>query len=294
MKAFWALVRREYLEHRGAFLYAPLILIGLVSLLIVSSLVSGRYRIYLPNPAAAPRLFDVGYFGVAVLWWGYCFVALFFYFADAFNADRRNNQMFFWKSMPQTDLAILFSKFIAGMTVLPFLIYLALLLTGLIAAGIFFVLPHLVPALGAADISGTLTAWGQISLVALCYLVLALLWYAPFFAWVGALSTMVGRWSIPLALLIPVVASLFEGVVDFGSAPGGSYILTFLRQRLSFRFDIGDLQQIMFSAQPIDLPALLGRLVAEVDWLLLLAGLVFALLVIYLASEYRRRWVLKG
>ena len=29
-----------------------------------------------------------------------CSVALFFYFADAFSADRRNNSMLFWKSMP--------------------------------------------------------------------------------------------------------------------------------------------------------------------------------------------------
>jgi ABC-2 type transport system permease protein len=294
MRSFWALVRREYLEHRGAFLYAPLILIGIVSFLVASALVTGRYRVYMPVSAAAPRLFEVGYFGIAALWWGYCFVALFFYFADAFNADRRNNQMLFWKSMPQRDFKILLSKLVAGVTVLPALIYLALLLTGLIAVGILIAMPYVVPALGAPDIPGTLLGWGQISAVALCYLVLALLWYAPFFAWVGALSTVVGRWSIPLALLIPVVISLFEGVLDFGSAPGGSYILTFLRQRLSFNFDTGDLQQIMFSAGPVDLPAVLGRLVVGVDWPLLLGGLVFAVLVVYLASEYRRRWVLKG
>ena len=41
------------------------------------------------------------------LWLAYLAVALFFYFGDAFSADRRNNAMLFWKSMPVSDLKIL-------------------------------------------------------------------------------------------------------------------------------------------------------------------------------------------
>ena len=294
MRAFLALLRREYLEHRWAFLYAPLILIGILTVLVVSALVSGRYRVFVTGVAVASHLFDLGYFGIAVLWWGYCFIAVFFYFADAFNSDRRNNQMFFWKSMPHTDFTMLMSKLVAGLTVLPALVYFALLLTGLLVAALIVGMPYLVPALGQADVQATLFAWSQVSMLALCYLVLALLWYAPFFAWVGALSTLVGRWSIPLALLIPVIISLFEGLVDFGSAPGGSYVLSFLRNRLSFNFDSVSLQQALIAGGPIDVVGQMQRLVGGVDWPLLIVGLVFAVVVIVLASEFRRRWVLKG
>jgi ABC-2 type transport system permease protein len=278
MRAFVALVRREYLQHRGAFLYAPLILIGVVTFLIAASFVSGRYHYYAsgPVPGTGYRLFDTLYLGISALWGGYLFIALFFYFADAFNADRRNNQMFFWKSMPRTDFSILMSKLTAGLTILPLLVYFAL------------------PLLALPDLGSTVTAYLQVSATALGYLVVLLLWYAPFFAWVGALSTVVGRWSIPLALLIPVVISLFEGVIDFGSAPGGSYLLTFLRERLSFSFDIGALQAAVLANQPIDVPGLLSRLVATTNWLSLVLGLVFAVVVIWAASEYRRRRVLKG
>ena len=296
MRAFIALVRREYLEHRGPFLYAPLILIAVVTFLILLSLASGSYHFNFPTRVALNfRVFDTGYLGIAVLWLGYLFIALFFYFADAFNADRRNNQMFFWKSMPQTDFTVLFSKLVAGLTILPAMVFFALLLNGVIAAALTFVAPYVLPVLAAPDVAGTATAWVDTSLVALLYMVLALLWYAPFFAWVGALSTVVGRWSIPLALLIPVVFSLFEGVIDFGSAPGGSYILSFLRQRLTFYFgDLAVIQQAAITNQPPDLSVIAANLVGGIDWVSLLAGLVFAIVVIWLASEYRRRSVLKG
>lgn len=290
MRAFIALIRREFYEHRGAFLYAPAILVGLFTLFIVMGFVSGHYRFdFKPAMPVQYRLFDGLYFGVAALWWFYLSAALFFYFADSFNADRRNNAMLFWKSMPQSDLKILASKMVAGLTIFPALIFFAMLITGIVLVVAATVAPVALPILGTPDIEATVTSWAGVSAVALCYLVLALLWYAPFFAWVGALSTAFGRWSIPLALLIPVVFSLLEGVIDFGSAPGGSYVISFLKQRLSFSFDAADMRTALFANAPLDVPSLIGTLIAGVNWPSLLGGLVFAAVVIYAASEYRRR-----
>ncbi|MEO8883756.1 MAG: hypothetical protein ABI377_10155 [Devosia sp.] len=294
MSAFLTLLRRELIEHRGAFFYAPLILIAILTLLLVFAFVSGHTQFsFYGSGAPGYRLFDTAYFGIALLWWAYLFLVLFFYFADAFNSDWRNNSMLFWKSMPQGDFKILLSKLVAGLTILPVMVFLAFLLTGLIAGAASLVAPLVLPVLGTPDFPGTVTAWVNISAVAFCYLVLALLWYAPFFAWVGALSTAFGRWSVPLALVIPVLFSLFENVVDVQSAPGGGYLLSFLRQRLNFNFDSRDLQAAVFSNSPIDVGALVGKLVAGVNWPSLLGGLVFAIVVIYAASEYRRR-VLKS
>ena len=191
--------------------------------------------------------------------------------------------------MPQSDLKILASKMVAGLTIFPALIFFAMLVTGIVLVVAATVAPVALPILGTPDIESTVTSWAGVSAVALSYLVLALLWYAPFFAWVGALSTAFGRWSIPLALLIPVVFSLLEGVIDFGSAPGGSYVISFLKQRLSFSFDAADMRTALFSNAPLDVPSLIGTLIAGVNWPSLLGGLVFAAVVIYAASEYRRR-----
>ncbi len=293
MRAFLALLRREYLEHRGAFLYAPLVLIGLFTLIIFMSFVSGHYRFGGTANVAFTRIFDLSYLAIAGLWTGYAFIAIFFFFADAFNADRRNNAMLFWKSMPQSDLKILLSKLVAGLTVLPALLFVAMLLTGIVAGIATLIAPYFVPMLGPPNPLRTLTIWAELSAVAFVYQLLALLWYAPFFAWVGALSTVVGRWSIPLALLVPVLVSLFEGVIDFGSAPGGSYILSFLRQRMTFAIGAQDLQLVLLANAPIDVPLLAQHLIAAVDWVSVVIGLIFSLVVIYLASLYRRR-ALKG
>src|SRR6202012_4487377 len=127
--------------------------------LIVLAFVSGHYHFAETGPSLGYRIFDTGYFAIAILWGGYLFVALFFYFADAFNADRRNNQMFFWKSMPQSDFRILMSKLTAGLTILPLLVFGALLLTGLIAAALTFAAPLVLPILAMPDAGATLSSW---------------------------------------------------------------------------------------------------------------------------------------
>ena len=39
---------------------------------------------------------------------------------------------------------------------------------------------------------------------------------------------------------------------------------------------------------------LVQKLLAGVDWPLLVVGIIFAVVVIFFASEFRRRWILKG
>lgn len=292
MKAFLALIRREYLEHRGAFLYAPAILVGVLVVVIVLALSTGNIHVWLNlGLESSGKLFELSLFAAATLWWVYLLLALFFYFADAFNADTRHNAMFFWKSMPQSDFKILASKLAAGLSIFPLLILVALLATGLVLAIGAFAAPLAAPALSAPDLAALIRTFGAFAVVAVCYLVLALLWYAPFFAWVGGLSTVFGRWSIPIAILVPLIASLLDGVINFGSAPGGSYILSFLRSRADFDFDSPAIRAAIFSNAPLNVPALVGALVAGVDWPSLAGGLVFAGLAIYAASEYRRRVV---
>jgi ABC-2 type transport system permease protein len=291
--AFLALIRREYLEHRTAFLYAPLVLLAILAVFIGSTLVTHRVTVLVEAvPGTPDRFYAVAYFAVAALWWVYAAMLLFFYFADAYHSDARNNAMLFWKSMPQSDFKILLSKLAAGLTIFPGLVFGVALLSGLLLLVAALALPLVVP-LPPPDIAALLANWAGLSIVFLCYLVIVLLWYLPFFAWVGALSTVVGRWAIPLALLIPVGISLFEGVIDFQTAPGGSYVLSFLRARTDMRYDSEPIIAALLASGPVDVGHTVQRLIAYVDWPQTLGGVVFAVLVVYLASLYRRR-VIKG
>ncbi|HVW94316.1 MAG TPA: hypothetical protein VHB74_17125, partial [Devosia sp.] len=194
----------------------------------------------------------------------------------------------------QTDFKILMSKFAAGLTIFPLLVFIACLVCGLLLVGFVLLAPGIMGVATVVPSPGfLLRGWGGMTLVLFGYLVLALLWYAPFLAWVGMLSTFVGRWSIPLAIGIPLLLSTIEGLFDFTSAPGGSYILNYLRWRGDFRYDTEPLFEAIFALASFDPWKTIGALLAGYDWPQMLIGLVFAVSVIFVASLYRRR-VIKG
>jgi ABC-2 type transport system permease protein len=285
-----ALVKREYLEHRGAFLYAPLMLLAIYTLAVSSALMFNKVR--LPHEVGLPsalKFYELAFAVTGGLWFFYLLVALFFYYADAFSADRRNNAMFFWKSMPLTDFKVLSSKMLAGMTIFPALIFFALLATGVVLYFQTMLALVVLPRLVVPGVIDVIWSSAQIGFFALIYLALALLWYAPFFAWVGALSTVVRRWSIPLAFLIPGLIGLLENLFFADTGPRAGYFLEFLRRRSDFSLDREDIYAAFMSDQPVSIGILLNGLFSGIDWAQMAAGLIFTALAVYAASEYRRR-----
>ena len=123
MKSWYTLVHREFLEHRIAFVYVPAALVSVLFTALIVAVFSSTTSIDTGGFVQTPAMLYEGLFLiVAVLWTGYLLIGLFFYFADSFSADRRNNAMLFWRSMPQSDLKILASKMLAGATIFPLLI----------------------------------------------------------------------------------------------------------------------------------------------------------------------------
>jgi ABC-2 type transport system permease protein len=284
MKSWAALLKREYLEHRGAFVWFPRVILVLLTIAGLAALVLHRVPPGLNAPAnASLKLFEIGFLTSAWLWWVYLALALFFYFGDAFAADSRNNSMLFWKSMPVSDLKMLGSKFLAGSLLFPAIIFLAVLVTGVVQ----FLLIALA-GLGLPSGLEIVQSYLNISAFLLVYLLLSLLWYAPFLAWAGALSTVFGRWSLPLAFFIPAVLILMETIVFYGAGPRGGYIWSYLSWRIRFGLDFSDYNQVMTSPA-FDASSLIRQLTARVDWLAMAEGLLFAIVLLFLASEYRRR-----
>lgn len=291
MKSVVALIKREYLEHRGAFLYAPLALLAIFTLAVASALMLNKVRLpYEVGVPSALKFYELAFASTGSLWFVYLLVALFFYYADAFSADRRNNAMFFWKSMPVTDFKVLSSKMLAGMTIFPGLIFLVVLATGIVLYFQTVLALVVLPRLVVPGVLDVLWSSLQIGFFALVSLALALLWYAPFYAWVGALSTVFRRWSIPLAFLIPGLIGLLEKLF-FADGPEAGYVLSYLRQRLHFGLDRRDIAAAFLSDQPVDIGIALNSLLSGIDWVQMAGGLIFAALAVYAASEYRRRVV---
>jgi ABC-2 type transport system permease protein len=208
--------------------------------------------------------------------------------------------MLFWKSMPVSDFGILASKMLAGLTLFPALIFAMLIVTGLILYGLTGLAVSVLPALAVPAVPEIVGSSLQIGLAALVYTGLAMLWYAPLFAWVGMLSTAVGRWSIPLAFLIPGIAVVIEnifvrgmpeiiGSFIFATGPRGGYLADYLSYRLHFGVAAETARDAMVTEQSFDAAALIGTLLAGIDWMQLAGGLIAAALMVFVASEYRRR-----
>ena len=295
MRSFVALIHREYLEHRLAYVFAPVglvVVIAAASLYVWLSAPLGLEAADLPVNSGR-KLYDIGYAAAVNGWWIYTLASLFFYYADAFQADMRNNAMLFWKSMPQSDLKISASKLVAGLTVFPAAIFAAAVVTGLLLilpAGVAATAFGFTAQLGLGE---ALASFANITVIGLVYFLLGLLWYAPFFAWVGLLSTIFGRWSIPLAFLVPAVLVILELlVIRPAGAPNGSYLLSFLQYRGQYGFGEFNLELTILLALPIDAVGVIGDMLANYDWVAALAGAAVAAVLLILSAEYRRRRLL--
>jgi ABC-2 type transport system permease protein len=292
MKAFVALVRRELIEHRGAFMLAPLIL---VAVMFVPTLISfatgrvdGRFTGFLF--AAAPmRVYEFGFLAFGGAWCLYLIGVMFFYCADGFSADKRNNAMLFWKSMPVSDFKILLAKLTATLTVLPAMIYATALLSALLLFAIAFISSSFSGVGGMAMLGNVAMVYLQIALALALVLVIGLLWYLPFSALVGAMATVVGRWAIPLSLLLPGLVAVAEWLVLGGLSPVHTHTWQYLSYRADYQVSQGYIENWFTTEAPFSFSAFASDLIGRTDWVQVALGAVFAIVVIYFASEYRRR-----
>jgi len=292
MKAFFALVHREFIEHRGAFLIAPLVLVGVVFTLTVLAFsvdrmdtrFSGQLMSVVPT-----WVFSAGFAGLAGAWLTYLGFVLFFYCADGFAADKRNNAMLFWKSMPVSDFRILLSKIAAALTILPGAVFAVALLSIFLMFGVAYITSMLV-GLGSPTLLGAIAGiYGQMALVFLVVMVCALLWYLPYMALVGAMGSAVGRWAIPLALLLPTVVSALEWVTLGGLHPFATRTWAYLDYRSRLPMSEAHLDRVFEGQEPFNATLFVTDFLQKFDWMQVGLGAVFALVVLYLASEYRRR-----
>ena len=291
MKAFTALVHRELIEHRGAFLIGPLLLVAVLFGATILAFTVGRVDARFSGAifTVAPlRVFEVGFLGFGMGWSLYMISVLFFYCADGFAADKRNNAMLFWKSMPVSDFKVLMSKLTAGVTILPGTIYAIALLSGLLLYGVAFATMLINGTATMATLGSIVGIYGHVALSILVVLACGLLWYLPAMALVGAIATAMGRWAIPISLLLPALISTLEWVTLGGLHPFDTHTWRFIEYRGALP-ETPYVDNWFASDQSFSGFAFATDLIAEMDWLQVGIGAVFAVIVIYAASEYRRR-----
>ncbi|MCF4098778.1 hypothetical protein [Maritalea mediterranea] len=297
MKPYIALVKREFLEHRGAFLIAPAVITLIIITVFASAILLGHSEIESEIRAefttmdSKATLFTAFYGISIVLWTIYLMIALFFYYADSFSADRKNNGLLFWKSMPQSDLKILGSKVLAGGTVFPLAIGVWILIAGVMAYLFSIWISSLVPGVSTADPISFVSTYIQMSISAAVMVLLALLWYAPFFAWVALLSTVFKRWSIPLAFVVPGLLVLAERIFYFSVDNFESRIGNFISYRLESMFANENLLEETVIQEGFNAATFIFTMLNQYNWFHMFIGLAITAGFVYGASEYRRRLI---
>jgi ABC-2 type transport system permease protein len=144
-----------------------------------------------------------------------------FYCIDAFQGERRDRSILFWKSMPVSDLTTVLSKAAIPFVVLP-----------LLTCAVTFVLQWTMFLLSAAALAGSglsvTTYWLRLSLVPMSLLLLYhlvtvhTLLHAPFYAWLMLVSAWARRmaflWAVLPVLALLALEKLLCNTSYFGSA----------------------------------------------------------------------------
>lgn len=227
-RRFWWSLRRELWESRSIYL-APL---AVAALIVVGALLATfqlpdkmRAAAALAGPARHDAILQ-HYLIASLLLMASTFVVAVFYCLDAFQSERRDCSILFWKSLPVSDLATVAAKTTVPLAILP-------LLTVALTLAVHVVM--LLASSAALASSGQVgLLWSEVDLPRMTALVLYhmiavhALWYAPIYAWLLLVSAWANRvpwlWAtLPLAAIATVERIAF----------GTGYFALFLAHRFA-------------------------------------------------------------
>jgi ABC-2 type transport system permease protein len=217
------LLKREYWENRGGFLWAPgitagitllLTLMGLVVAEVFRSRMAGEIQVGVPLNQLTQQMTPEQLANLGVALDGYLlsqamllqvvlFFVVFFYLLGALYDDRRDRSVLFWKSLPLSDASMVVSKVLSAAVVAPLIstVFAMLLQLSLLLLLSAYVLLH-----GVNPIS---VLWGPASLLGVWVQMLAnipinALWALPTFGWLLLVSAYARNRPFLWALLVPV------------------------------------------------------------------------------------------
>ncbi len=260
MNGFVALLKREWLESRFAYLGAAagvalLLCLGTGIALTVATATEGGVTAVIErmdeqgNREREERVFDnlsrYGEFtswtdrelgerlsrfrhGSASVFHAVYFLVIAFVLLGCLYDERKDRSVLFWKSMPVTDTAAILSKLIVPVWLVPLLVVAAITLTWLVLLSMFSVVAS-TEELGSV---GRLWANSGIGLGIVQELVgyaIQGLWALPVYGWLVLVSATVTRLPLLWAVLLPLSVAFLERI-SFGT----DMVSGFFRRHLEF------------------------------------------------------------
>ncbi len=244
---YWS-IRRELWENPSIYV-APLIAAIVFLFGFFISTLSLRHRmhgVWPLDPAYGHDVFASRYELAGALIMGTALIVGIFYSLDALYGERRDRTIFFWKSLPVSDLITVLSKLAIPLVILPLLSFAITVATQFV----MLLMSSVILAGSGVNIGGL---WRDASFlnvsVGLLYHLLTVhgLWYAPIYGWLLLVSAWAPRAPFLFAFLPPFVIYGVEKL-----AFNTSYFLAMIQNRL-----IGPTNAITPNAAPPDFMATL-------------------------------------
>jgi ABC-2 type transport system permease protein len=217
---YWCL-RRELWEYRSIYM-GPL---AVAAVFLFGFLISTiRLAPKLPGLDAkkTQELLQAPYDLAALLIMGTTFLIAIFYSLEAFQSERRDRSILFWKSLPVSDLLTVLAKATVPIIILPLVTLVVTLLT-----------QWLMLLVGSAVLASTgvglATLWDNVPVggmqLGLVYHLIAIhsLWYAPIFGYLLLVSAWARRFAFLWAAL-PLLAVGFVEKIAFNSTHFGDLL----------------------------------------------------------------------
>lgn len=235
MNTFKLLLKREYWENKGGFLWAPAIA-GAAFLALAAALGvfawavndDAGFKVNGQNAADATQIsagdaammgmgFDVSVLSFATVPLLVLAVVVFFYCLGSLYDDRRDRSVLFWKSMPISDTATVLSKVASALVVAPLIATAIAIVAGMVA---FFGMLAFTALVMNVEIAGV--AWSNASpfrLAAgmLAYLPVYAFWALPTVGWLMLCSAWAKSKPFLWAVLLPVGLGVALTILDANS-----------------------------------------------------------------------------
>ena len=225
------LLKREFWENRGGFLWAPLITGAIISFLTAVFAVIGLVR-FKRSGTASDMQFDtnlaeharqIGGIGDSALLVGITLTTLvlafvvFFYALGCLYDDRRDRSVLFWKSLPASDIQIVLSKATWALLLAPIVSILAGVVIGVT---LWLIIGATAAAAGIPNASAIFTHAHPFSVIGnlLTAIPVYLLWALPAVGWLMLCSAWARSKPFLWAVLIPMLACVMVSMA--GVLPG--------------------------------------------------------------------------
>jgi ABC-2 type transport system permease protein len=231
-------MRRELWEHRSLWI-APL-LVGVLLLVAVATV--GRIQFYqgpAPGPTATSSVNTP--FEQMVLGWGIPFylvslIVIVVYLLDCLYGERRDRSILFWRSMPVSDTQTVLAKLLVALLIVPVGAFVLSAATSLLASAIL-ALRHHVLVNGQRAPLWDAAAWLRMQLRVFYSLLVLILWYAPYAAYLMLASVWARRSPYAWAFVPPVLIAMFENIL-LGTRYVGGVVERGLNQVLRLAFNL--------------------------------------------------------